>query len=61
MVEIFHNYIFCLQESFLAYGRDALSNRNGAKQKEAMMKLGQAGLVLGAFAVAAFTIKQIFS
>ena len=61
MLESFIIFSFCLQESLLKYGREALLHRNGTKHTEAMKKLGQASLVLGVFAVAAFTIKQLFS
>ena len=59
--EIYITLFICLQDSFLKFGADALGRRDPVKQKEALRTLSQAGIVIGAFAVAAFAIKQIFS
>ena len=59
----FKNCIFlCVQESLLRFGKETLAHKNNdVKQKEVVRKLGQVSLMLGAFAVAAFTVKQIFA
>ena len=42
-------------------GKEAILHENNElEEKEVMKKLGQTGLVLGVFVVAAFTVKQIF-
>lgn len=54
--------LLCVQESLLRFGKEALSHKNNdVMQKEVVRKLGQVSLMLGAFAVAAFTVKQIFA
>ena len=55
------NFYHSLQDSLLRYGKEALSHKNGTKQREALKKLGQASLMVGVFAVAAFAVKQMFS
>ena len=50
-----------MQESLLKYGKEALACRNDElKWKEVMIQLGQAGLMLGVLAAAAFAIKHVF-
>ena len=50
-----------MQESLLKYGKEALARRNDElKWKEVMIQLGQAGLMFGVLAAAAFAIKHVF-
>ena len=45
----------------MKFGNETLSHKNNeTKQKEIVKQLGQAGLVLGVFAAAAFAVKHIF-
>ena len=50
-----------MQESLLKYGKEILAHKNDElKRQEVMIQLGQAGLILGVLAAAAFTIKHVF-